>query len=895
MIIVEGKLEDILKKYLPKFENHRNRFSDGLTPEVVIDHLYKSDTSQTKKYFEWMVNACLDLVEGNYVINNEKVGDLVTMVNNFDENLPKLEGDFLEYNKEKIESDYVYLKEKPLKDINTYNYWTLKRIIKPLIDYKTESQRKRLAKEGAKKIYSDAEYTIYEIDTYDASCFYGMGTRWCTTNKESDSNFRSYGTGKKKLLYVISNTETKESDPQFYKIAINIKYNDRDIVFYDAPDKTFDGWKYFKVKDPNVLAFLISYIKEKDPEDYQAMIPAEYTTLIKQEEEGLSDLDVIESLSKEEATNWLAYKYNLSFFEAIVKKLDLLKGNINDYLGNHFSEKEKKYLVIGKDNILKPRGLKWEDLVPDYYQLAVILDEYLPSVFINEFLGGDKNKLLKISNENVLMLYWLARGSRYAHDLAELYGAEKVIKYIIKDKKIKPIFSLTGVLPYLIKNESPKKIRELFEFAYKNDGKADQTSLTQYLWRYMGDKFIASFNKGDGVEIEPNSYGRAFMFVKQDDPDAIGTVFGVKDINKIFKSEDKAFSYFLKNYEEFIERGLNIEDMINVFNETEIDFSDRKYKYMSDWEKKNVKNDANIKSKAKKLFDFILKKYSFKKMADIVGYEGVFELFCILNFKKGINYMIENKVGDVSIDDIKIQGGKPILVVYDKKDYAFLFDDEKLAENILGEDGLDWTPYDDVVYDWYDQVWGCMEPKSIELVKAWIKSNVVEYENDEGDTIDLGDTFLNEISDDELGQIINGYNEFEELKREMEWAYDGAYNNVAQDEIINDVNEGLEEYLGAYIGYEPVKKTKRTYNKETGNYDTKEYTDYEFQYNIGDNFYAILHNYTISNFGYTIDYNTYFSTLLKETDPKKLYIETEVYPDDREVCKSFNEELLGRI
>jgi hypothetical protein len=89
--------------------------------------------------------------------------------------------------------------------------------------------------------------------------------------------------------------------------------------------------------------------------------------------------------------------------------------------------------------------------------------------------------------------------------------------------------------------------------------------------------------------------------------------------------------------------------------------------------------------------------------------------------------------------------------------------------------------------------------------------------------------------------------------------------------------------------------TYPVYNKETGNYDTKEYTDYEFQYNIGDNFYAILHNYTISNFGYTIDYNTYFSTLLKETDPKKLYIETEVYSDDREVCKSFNGELYGRI
>ena len=33
MIIIEGKLEDLSKKYIPKFDDYRGRFIEGLTPE----------------------------------------------------------------------------------------------------------------------------------------------------------------------------------------------------------------------------------------------------------------------------------------------------------------------------------------------------------------------------------------------------------------------------------------------------------------------------------------------------------------------------------------------------------------------------------------------------------------------------------------------------------------------------------------------------------------------------------------------------------------------------------------------------------------------------------------------------------------------------------------------
>jgi hypothetical protein len=57
----------------------------------------------------------------------------------------------------------------------------------------------------------------------------------------------------------------------------------------------------------------------------------------------------------------------------------------------------------------------------------------------------------------------------------------------------------------------------------------------------------------------------------------------------------------------------------------------------------------------------------------------------------------------------------------------------------------------------------------------------------------------------------------------------------------------------------------------------------------------MLYEYALTNWGYSVDYNTYFSSLLKESDPKKLYIDTDSYPDSGEVCKYFNEDLPDRI
>jgi hypothetical protein len=891
MIIIEGKLEDLSKKYIPQF--NRDAFTEGLTPESVIEHLYVSDPSPTKKYFEWMIKECLGLIKNNYIINNEKVARIVMDIIEFDRNIDKLSEDFLEYNEEEIgEITYKFLKDKPLKDINTYNFDILRKIIPTLIKHKTESQRRVLAKEGAKLVYQNDKYKVYEIDTYDASCFYGSGSKWCTTNKSSDNHFRSYGTGDKKLLYVISKTKTKETDPRFYKIAINVRYGEEYITFWDAPDDSFNGWNYFRGQDPNILTFLIDYIKEKSPENYFKMIPDEYIYILKQESEGLSDIEMMLLIDIHRNSRWLSYKYNTSMEKAFIKKLDLLQGNVNGYFGDYFSDDEKRYFLNNIDDILTPRGLTWKDFYKTYHEMAISLDNYPPSVFIDKFLDGDKNKLLVGGRNDLTIAYWVAKGGNALRDLGVVYGAERLLKYFIKNK-INSGYGLTRLLGGTLSNETPKKRRELYEIVYKYEKGWDISDLPEYLFRNLPrETFIASFNNSDDREIEPDSYRRAFLYLKNNSPNLISDVFGVEDIVKIFKTEEKSFTYFLKNYDEFSGNDLNISNLTEMFV---VEVPDSIFgRYMSTWEKTRVITKYKTKEGAKKLFDFVLKKFSFKKLADIVGYDEVFQLFSIVGFKKGINYMIENKIGDIRIDDIKIVNGEPILMVVNREDYAFLFKDNNMANSILSGE-MDWEPYSDVVYNWINQVWDCVEPKSMEVIKAWIKENIVDYENFLGETIEVNDTYLNEISDDELGDIIDDNGYFEDLKNEMTWAYEQGYNNGVRNKLYENVTDQLETYLGKYIGYEPYIIKKKFYNKEKGGIDSKEETEYRYLFKVGGDFYETLYNYSLSNWGYPVDYNTYFSTLLSDLDLDKLYIETEVYPDDKEVCEYFNEDLPGRI
>jgi FOG: Ankyrin repeat len=66
--------------------------------------------------------------------------------------------------------DFQSLKEMPVYDVEDF-----------VSNFKSNAERRKTSKSGAKSIYEDDDWKVYKITTYDAAKYYGKGTRWCIT------------------------------------------------------------------------------------------------------------------------------------------------------------------------------------------------------------------------------------------------------------------------------------------------------------------------------------------------------------------------------------------------------------------------------------------------------------------------------------------------------------------------------------------------------------------------------------------------------------------------------------------------------------------------------------------------------------------------------------------
>ena len=71
--------------------------------------------------------------------------------------------------------------------------------------------------------------------TLEASCYYGAGTKWCTTQKDT-SHFTDYA-AKGPLYYIIDKSRDLG---RFYKIAMHVTWDGTE-EYYDEKDKLLDG------------------------------------------------------------------------------------------------------------------------------------------------------------------------------------------------------------------------------------------------------------------------------------------------------------------------------------------------------------------------------------------------------------------------------------------------------------------------------------------------------------------------------------------------------------------------------------------------------------------------------------------------------------------------------
>ena len=84
-------------------------------------------------------------------------------------------------NKNKLKSPendiYYWLKKTPIE---------LQKRVMEIENTLSKSQERKTAKlEGAELVAKNNEWKVYRIETHNASCFYGKGTKWCTAGKDS--------------------------------------------------------------------------------------------------------------------------------------------------------------------------------------------------------------------------------------------------------------------------------------------------------------------------------------------------------------------------------------------------------------------------------------------------------------------------------------------------------------------------------------------------------------------------------------------------------------------------------------------------------------------------------------------------------------------------------------
>jgi hypothetical protein len=228
ILLQEGRKEDLRKKYTEKFKEY---------PETLDFILGISDLADTNfKY--------ADFVLKNTHPNSspEEVEHIIDLVKDFDRFNQSLE----------------------IKDINQYDIYKLVTAIDKHRE-NSKSQLKKVDTSGTKKIFEDKNILIVRPLTYESSCKYGAGTRWCTTMAGQPSYFESHTKDDQGLYYIILKNFNK--DNKFYKIAIHITPNTE--TWYDATDERMSDREkeVFNLGAPKVIETIKNdyseYIKER--------------------------------------------------------------------------------------------------------------------------------------------------------------------------------------------------------------------------------------------------------------------------------------------------------------------------------------------------------------------------------------------------------------------------------------------------------------------------------------------------------------------------------------------------------------------------------------------------------------------------------------------------------
>ena len=176
-----------------------------------------------QKFIDWYVNSTIaeEEKEGIYKGDIESIKSYAeSVVNEFIKLKPRIKSPYNDF--------YYWIKNASAIDLDKY-----------LDGLHGEIQRKEKVKQsekdGARLVYSDNDWKVYEITTYEASAKYGKNTKWCITgskrwtNGENGSKYFSDYTGNGIRFYYFINKSGE-------KWALAVYPNNSYCEIYNAED-----------------------------------------------------------------------------------------------------------------------------------------------------------------------------------------------------------------------------------------------------------------------------------------------------------------------------------------------------------------------------------------------------------------------------------------------------------------------------------------------------------------------------------------------------------------------------------------------------------------------------------------------------------------------------------
>jgi len=145
-------------------------------PRDIFMQFEKGDNTKTKKYLDWMCRE--------YVMDSSRPGHIVDVVRLYD--------NYAQRNL--IPQEY--------KDIYKYGLNEIDTKLGELGDVKSKTEIEKEVKSNIEKVFENDKVLIVSPKTFEASCYYGANTKWCTAAKNREK-WDSYASRGVKLYYIV--------------------------------------------------------------------------------------------------------------------------------------------------------------------------------------------------------------------------------------------------------------------------------------------------------------------------------------------------------------------------------------------------------------------------------------------------------------------------------------------------------------------------------------------------------------------------------------------------------------------------------------------------------------------------------------------------------------------